>query len=212
MPHSQDAFQSLEAQGHFSSARFRGHKSDVWEGGHRVPFIVRWPGTVAAGSKSGQMVCQVDLMATFADIIGATLPAKAAEDSFSLLPLLKGSDKPVRETLVNHSINGRFAIREGSWKLALCPGSGGWSKAPEPPPGRKLPANQLYDLAKDAGERENLVAQHPEIVERLTKKLEMIVSDGRSTPGPKTANDVEVAILKKATEKSNSPAATKSEP
>jgi arylsulfatase A-like enzyme len=182
--------ESLEAKGHFPSGDRRGYKSDAWDGGHRVPLMIRWPGKVAAASHCGQMVCLNDFMATFADIDGATLPEDAAEDSMSLLPLLHGRDQAVRDTLVHHSINGNFAIREGMWKLILCPGSGGWSGGPE------SPAVQLYDLSQDAAEKTNLEAKHPEIVRRLTAKLEKIVADGRSTPGPEQKNDVEVDLYK----------------
>ena len=189
--------QELEKKGHFPSAQFRGYKSDVWDGGHRVPFIVRWPAVVKPGSTCAQLVCQMDLMATCAEITGAKLPETAGEDSFSFLPLLKGEDKPVRETLVHHSLNGQFAIREGNWKLLVCPGSGGWSKPTDPEAKkRKLPAVQLYDMSADEGEKKNLQAEHPEIVQRLRAKLEQIVADGRCTPGPKQQNDVPVKIVK----------------
>ena len=110
-------------------------------------------------------------MATCADIVGAKLPDDAGEDSVSLLPALLGKPKvPPREAVVHHSINGSFAIRQGKWKLELCPGSGGWS---QPRPGRddtsKLPPVQLYDLAADVGEKTNVQDKYPEVVARLTK-------------------------------------------
>ena len=136
-------------------------------------------------------------MATTAEIISETLPANVAEDSLSFLPTLLGqTDKPSRETLVSHSINGSFAIREGEWKLCLCPGSGGWSA---PRPGQKdtdLPPVQLFNLRDDIGEKTNLHDQHPEIVNRLTKLLEKYVADGRSTPGDPQKNAVTVQIRK----------------
>ncbi|MEI6535376.1 MAG: arylsulfatase, partial [Verrucomicrobiaceae bacterium] len=105
---------------------------------------------------------------------------------------------PLREAIVHHSINGSFAIRQGNWKLELCPDSGGWSA---PTPGSKeaqgLPPLQLYDMAKDIGERANEYNEHPEIVERLTRLLEKYVSDGRSTPGAGQANDTKIDILKR---------------
>ena len=116
----------LEAAGHYPSANLRGYKSDAWDGGHRVPFLVRWPAQVQARTRCNQLVSLVDLMATCADLHDATLPSNAGEDSVSLLSLFQGCDLPVRNTLVHHSINGKFAIREGKWKLILCPGSGGW--------------------------------------------------------------------------------------
>lgn len=189
----------LEEQGHFPSADLRGSKSDIWDGGHRVPFFVRWPARVKAGTKSSQLICLTDLMATCADILGVKLPANSAEDSFSILPALLGTDKaPVHESVVHHSINGSFAIRQGKWKLAFCADSGGWT-APKPgsKEARKLPDSQLYDLSSDLAESNNLQARHPEVVARLTQLLEQFIADGRSTPGPKQANDVEIAIRKR---------------
>ena len=189
-------FPALLAQGHNPSSVFRGHKADIYEGGHRVPFIVRWPGRVAPGSVSDQLICLVDLLATCAEIVGARLPDGAGEDSVSLLPALVGrADKPLHEAVVHHSINGSFAIRQGRWKLALCPGSGGWSA---PRPGREdtshLPPVQLFDLEADIGEQQNVQQEHPEVVKRLTGLLERYVAEGRSTPGPAQANAVAVDI------------------
>ena len=175
----------LAAQGHYPAAQFRGYKSDIWEGGHRVPLVVRWPGVVEPGSASAQLVGLIDLFATAADIIGQPLPEDAAEDSFSMLPLLKGSDAPVRAADIHHSIDGCFAVREGNWKLALCAGSGGWGAPREARAAeRKLPPVQLYDLANDPGEKRNLATERPEIVERLTDFLEKAIADGRTTSGP----------------------------
>ncbi len=193
----QAKFEELLAKGHNPNYVFRGHKADIYEGGHRVPFLVRWPGKVKAGSKTDQLTCLVDVAATVAELIGAKLPADVAEDSISFLPtLLEQSDKRSRTTLVSHSINGSFAIRDGAWKLALCPGSGGWSN---PRPGMNdadLPPNQLFDLSSDIGETTNLQAQHPEIVARLTKLLEKYVADGRSTPGDPQQNALAIQIRK----------------
>jgi hypothetical protein len=153
---------------------------------------------VKAGTKSDQLLCLTDLMATCAQIVDATLPDTAGEDSVSFLPALEGKDqKPLREAVVHHSINGSFAIRQGSMKLALCPGSGGWSA---PRPGRDdtkgLSAVQLFDLARDIGEQQNLEDRHPEVVARLTRLLEKYVADGRSTPGKPQQNAVAVKIRK----------------
>ena len=197
----------MEAKGHFPSADRRGYKSDAWDGGHRVPLIVRWPGHVKAGTQCGQLVCLTDLMATCADITGTTVPEAAAVDSVSFLPLLlarrslgeggSGVEGPVRETLVSHSMDGKFAIREGKWKLILCAGSGGWSAPKDAQAKRQgFPAVQLYDMSQDIGERKNLQSEYPKIVKDLTAKLEKIVADGRSTPGPKQQNDVPVKIIK----------------
>ncbi len=189
-------FDRLVAMGHHPSGGFRGHKADIFEGGHRVPFIVRWPGRVQAGARSAQLVCLTDLMATAAELLGVPLPPNAGEDSVSFLPVMLGRAQGVRrEAVVHHSIDGSFAIRQGSWKLALTSSSGGWS-APRPgtPAAAKLPAVQLYDLSADPGETNNLQARHPEIVDRLTKLLEKYVADGRSTPGLFQSNTTPVEI------------------
>lgn len=192
-------YPTLLEKGHNPSARFRGHKADIYEGGHHVPFFVRWPAKVKPGQQSKQVVCLTDFMATAADVTGFKLPDDAAEDSFSFLPVLLGEgSKPVRPQIVHHSIGGWFAIREGKWKLALCPGSGGWSA---PRPGEE-PANapkvQLFDLEADIGEKNNVQADHPEIVAKLTKLLESLIENGRSTAGAKQQNAVPVEIWKQA--------------
>jgi arylsulfatase A-like enzyme len=188
----------LEQLGHYPSADRRGYKADIWDGGHRIPLLARWPGRVQGGSTCDQLVSLVDLMATCADILGAKLPANAGEDSVSLLPALLGrATAPLHEAVVFHSINGSFAIRQGRWKLELCPDSGGWSV---PKPGSKeaagLPPIQLYDMNKDVGERANEYQEHPEVVAQLTKLLEQYVAAGRTTPGAPQSNDVTVELRK----------------
>jgi arylsulfatase A-like enzyme len=181
----------LESRGHDPSGPLRGYKGDAWEGGHRVPLVVRWPGVVKPGAVCGQLVHQADVMATVADILGTELPADAAEDSFSLLPLLKGADEPVREHAVSQGSQGLFALRRGPWKMLFGPGGGGaWSDLSASEPDGH-PA-QLYNLAADIGETKNLYAQHPEIVREMTALLEEFVTGGRSTPGPAQTNDVPV--------------------
>jgi len=191
----------LEAQGHFASAQFRGYKSDIWDGGHRVPFFAHWPGHVKAGSQSSQLICLTDLIATCADILGAKLPGNAGEDSVSLLPALRGTDTaPIHEAVVHHSISGRFAIRQGQWKLEFCPGSGGWGKPGDAAAAKQgLPDVQLYDLSTDPGETKNVQAEHPEVVARLKQLLEQTIANGRSTPGPKQANDAPIVVNKSNT-------------
>jgi arylsulfatase A len=189
----------LRAAGHQPSGEFRGFKADIWDGGHRVPFLVRWPGRVAPGSTSGEVICLGDFMGTCADLIGAKLPSNAGEDSVSFLPVILGTaSHPLHEALVHHSINGSFALRQAHWKLELCPGSGGWS---EPKPGsvqeKSLPPVQLYNLSSDVSEQKNLQAGQPELVKRLTALLDKYVADGRSTPGPRQTNDVAVRLRKK---------------
>ncbi len=191
-------FPELLAAGHNPSYIYRGHKADLFEGGHRVPFLVRWPGKVKAGSVADQLVGQIDFMATFADLLGKELPETAAEDSVSFLPVLLGEEggEP-RNSIVSQSINGSFAIRDGQWKLLLCPGSGGWSA---PRPGADdtsgLPDFQLYDLAADPGEKNNLVAAHPDRVAKMKSVMEEAIARGRTTAGPDLKNDVEIVMIK----------------
>ena len=187
-------YPTLLAKGHNPSYHFRGTKADIWDGGHRVPFFLRWPAQVKPGATTDQLICLTDLTATMADLLGAKLPANAAEDSISLRPLLDGHlDQPVRESVVHHSINGSFAIRAGQWKLEFCPGSGGWSDPkPGSPAEKGLPPIQLYDMAADVSERRNLQSEQPEVVKRLTAMVEKQIHDGRSTPGAKQRNDVRV--------------------
>ncbi len=186
----QAKFDELANKDHHPSGPLRGHKADIFEGGHRVPFLVRWPQRVTTARESGQLISLVDMFATAAEIAGVSIPVHAAEDSFSFLPtLLDSAAPPKRDHLVSHSINGSFAIRKGAWKLSLCTDSGGWS---EPRPGssgaRALKSPQLYDLASDLGERNNQFAAHPDKVQELTALLETIVASGRSTPGPAQSN------------------------
>jgi arylsulfatase A-like enzyme len=191
----QAKFDELARYDHHPSGPLRGHKADIFEGGLRVPFIVRWPGRVAAGKESAQVVCLIDILATAADILDIPVPENAAEDSISFRGALQGDAEGGRQQLVSHSINGSFAIRRGPWKLALCPDSGGWSA---PRPGSKeaesLPPLQLFNLNDDLGETKNVAAEHPEVVAELTQILETLVANGRSTPGPKQANTGEVNI------------------
>ncbi|MEE3075605.1 MAG: arylsulfatase [Planctomycetota bacterium] len=177
----------LEKQGHFPSGPLRGYKADVWEGGHRVPFIVRWPGVVEADSVCNQLVHQADLLATFAEILSEQVPADAGEDSFSLLPLLHGRDMSVRETSVSCSIRGIPSIRKGDWKYIPAPGSAGWGKG-----GDQSQPHQLYNLANDLEEANNLASDQPERVVQLQTLLETLITNGRSTPGEHQNNDVKV--------------------
>jgi arylsulfatase A-like enzyme len=177
---------ALEKQGHYPSAEFRGYKSDLWDGGHRVPFIVRWPAGIQAGIKSDQTICLTDMMATSADLTGSTLLETAGEDSVSFAPAFKG--QPIvssRKGVIHHSINGKFAYRQGKWKLLMTGGSGGWTKSK---PSDKDPM-QLYDMEADPSETHNLCNTHPEIVQRLLAQLESDVTRGRSTDGPDLSND-----------------------
>jgi arylsulfatase A len=183
-------FEQLAGKGHYPSYVFRGHKADIYEGGHRVPFVARWPAKVSPG-KSDQLVCTTDLFATFAEITGKEIPDNVAEDSYSFLPALNGK-LGSRESIVHHSINGSFAYRKGDWKAIFCPGSGGWS-APRPNSDgiEDLPQIQLYNLKADSAEENNLQAENGNLVEQYRSELAKIITDGRSTPGEPQKNDGE---------------------
>ncbi len=183
---------------HYPSNIYRGHKADIYEGGHRVPYIARWDGNVKPGSICTDPICLVDLYATCADIIGEQIPDTTAEDSVSLLPNLFCTAKgPVREAVVHHSINGSFAIRQGDWKLSFCPGSGGWS---DPSPKQLAKTDdvqewvQLFNLAVDPAETRNLASANPETVQRLTNLAQQYINNGRSTPGAHQENNGETNL------------------
>lgn len=164
----------LEAKGHFPSGPLRGYKRDVWEGGHREPFIVRYPGVAKAGTVSDALVHHADLMATVADLLGAKLPPTAGEDSFSLLPHLRAPATPVRPHAISTGANGTQSLRDGPWKL-VC-----------------LPKPQLYNLTDDLAEKTDLAAQHPDRVKSMLALRERLIEEGRSTPGHRQPNDVPV--------------------
>ncbi len=187
---NQADFDQLATKGHDPSYVFRGHKADIFEGGHRVPYVVRWPAKVKPG-KSDQLVCTTDLFSTAADVLDVTVQDNFAEDSYSFLSALGvESTLPKRESIVHHSINGSFAYRKGEYKAIFCPGSGGWSfPRPNDKVIKDLPPFQLYDLSKDIGEENNLLAEKPEILEQYRSELAKIVSDGRSTEGVLQQND-----------------------
>ncbi|WP_186775827.1 sulfatase family protein [Rubripirellula tenax] len=191
---------ALQAKGHFSSAQYRGFKSDLWEGGHRVPFIVRWPNVVEPGTQSDQTICLTDLMATCSDIVGVDYPQTEGVDSVSFLPALKGmSISSTRNGVVHHSISGHFSYRQGKWKLLLAKASGGWS-SPRENQAAKLdaPVAQLYDMENDPEETNNLYASRPEVGARLLELLEADVARGRSTEGASESNDVDQIKLWKS--------------
>ncbi|MGB6220517.1 sulfatase family protein [Haloferula sp.] len=173
----------MERFGHDSVGGLRGMKGDAWEGGHRMPFIVRWPGKVKAGSVSAQTICFTDLLATFADICDVDLPADAGPDSFSILPVLESrqsEQEPIRGPIVMETGSSTMMIRSGDWKLIDKPGSGGFSKSQPSKAGD--PPGQLYNLRKDRAEKTNLYHKHPEIVARLNAEMKKIVDSPSSRP------------------------------
>ncbi|MFO7669466.1 MAG: arylsulfatase [Bacteroidales bacterium] len=164
--------------GHDASGGMRGMKADAWEGGHRMPFIVRWPGHVASASLSDRIICFTDVLATLSDVTGVALPEGAGPDSYSFLPELLGvlsEDQPKRPPLVLSSGNGTMVIRSGEWKLIEGLGSGGFSKPEHVEPGPGDPAGQLYNLNEDPGETHNLYSLRPEIVVRLQSEMKQLV-------------------------------------
>ena len=160
--------------GHDANGPWRGQKADIWEGGHRVPFIVRWPGMVAPGSISTQLVSHTDLLATAASVLGTMLPADAGEDSFDLLPALLSTGAGLRTSMVHHSGDGMFAIRDKDWKLIEGRGSGGFTHPARYSPASDEPQGQLYNLAQDPGEKHNLYSAAPDTAARLAMLLKRI--------------------------------------
>ena len=166
----------VKQRGHQGNAHLRGTKADIWEGGHRVPLVMRWPGKVPAGTVSDELVELTDLLATCAAITGTELPEGARSDSRDMLPaiLSEKADEPVRDYSVHHSLWGHFAIRQGPWKMMPKRGSGGFTKAREVTAKPGEPVGQLYHLGDDPQETTNLWLEKPEVVERLARLLDEV--------------------------------------
>jgi len=195
----------LKAAGHNPSADFRGMKADVWEGGHRVPFIVSWKKVVKPGTQCSDLVCLTDIYRTVADIVGFSLSDADGVDSVSFLPALSGKTSGIagspRSSVIHHSIMGLFAIREKQYKLICTPGSGGWGQPKDASVLKKIGYDspfvyQLYDMKADASEKENLVQKLPEETKRLRDLLQKQIDEGRSTPGAQQQNDVPIIVDK----------------
>ena len=195
----------LAKKGHKVSAHLRGSKADLWDGGHRIPFIVKWPGKVKEGSQSDQLICLTDLYATVADILNVDSPKKSSEDSVSFLPALSGKKiTSTRKGIIHHSISGHFAYRMGKWKLLLAKASGGWTSPKENQVKAGAPNAQLYNMDVDIGEQKNLYENEKKIVAEMLSNLESDVMRGRSTDGPKSKNDISQIVLWKSGKKSKS--------
>ena len=189
-------FALLQEHDHYPSGKYRGHKADIYEGGHRVPMIARWPKRIAGGRKTDALACLTDIYSTLEAISGQKRQKLGGEDGFNLLPVFDGKDSSGRDSLISHSIGGLFAIRQGDWKLCLSAGSGGWSDPRENVAKKEgLPPMQLFDLAKDPGEQKNLLKEHPEKVEALLALLKEQVDNGRCSPGEAVSNDRDVKFL-----------------
>ncbi|MGG5460135.1 sulfatase family protein [Clostridium sp. B9] len=185
-------FQELIDLGHNPSYKFRGHKADIYEGGHRVPLIITWPDKINGGRRIKETVSLVDFMATMAELFEVKLPSNMGEDSVSNLEAWLNEEykKPIREATVSQSDDGSLSIRKGDFKLEMCPGSGGWSyPAPNKDDTSNMPSVQLYNLKHDIGEKNNICEEKPEIVRELKILLAKYIRDGRSTYGEKQKND-----------------------
>ena len=181
-----NAYEHIDTYKHWSSGGLRGCKRDLYEGGHHVPFLARWPGTIPAGTSSREIICLTDIMATVAAIVGHDLPRDSAEDSCNILPALKGTNKgsPLREAVVHHSGRGKFAIRQGNWVLIDAP-SGEENR--EPASVRQTLGvvkhtedKELFNLADDPRQSRNVIGEHPELANRLEKLLRNYQSASRS--------------------------------
>jgi arylsulfatase A len=197
------AYDRAERYRHYSMGPLRGAKRDAWDGGHRVPFLARWPGTIPAGSVSDETIAHVDLMATVAAILGVTLPDNAGEDSVNILPALRGEARatPLREATVHHSASGKFAIRKGDWVLIDAPSGDDNNRKGEPEWLKKergyTPHSQpgeLFNVRQDRSQRQNRYAEHPEVLRELKALLERYKRDGRSTPGAPQENDAAPSV------------------
>lgn len=178
----------LTSHGHNPSYIFRGKKTAIYEGGHRIPAIISWPGHFESGRECGQMTCLCDLFATFAQMLGEKVPDNAGEDSISLLPALH-EDKAVRQSVVHSSGDGSFSIRTKDWKLELCRHAGsGMDKAVFEPTTTDEVPYQLYNLTEDIREEHNVAAAHPDICLAMVQELMGIIENGRSTAGAPQEN------------------------
>ena len=194
-------YDRVQQFGHRSSGDLRGAKRDAWEGGHRVPFIARWPGKIQAGAVSDETLCHVDFMATVAALLDAKLPDNAAEDSVNVLPVLLGqkASTHAREAIILHSAQGKFAIRRGDWVLIDAPngddnnthGEPAWLKSERGYTAHDQPG-ELFHLREDLAQKHNRYAEQPQLIAELKALLKKYQTEGRSTPGAVQANDVPI--------------------
>ena len=179
----------LKAAGHHPSYIYNGFKGSFLEGGHRVPFLVKWPQKIKPNTVCDATICTTDLMATCADIVNYSVKANEAEDSYSMMPLFLQEDGFQREATIHHSKTGVFAIRQGDWKLIVSPNSGLGASGKPTKVKKVYPEAILYNLKSDIGETKNVADQNPQKVQELTQLLTKKINDGRSTPGTVQEND-----------------------
>jgi arylsulfatase A len=187
----QAKFEDLQAQGHFPSYIYRGLKGSLYEGGHRVPFLSRWPERIKAGSSSDLTICTTDLLATVADLHETPLSNDAGEDSFSFLDAFSGDTPEWADSrgVVHHSDAGHFAIRKGKWKMIFNEAGGTRRLNPKSQPVINPAAIQLFDMENDPCESTNIQHLHPEIVEELRLLISTYIEQGRSNEGETVEND-----------------------
>ncbi|CAH8283550.1 arylsulfatase A-like enzyme [Mariniflexile fucanivorans] len=182
-------FKVLKAKGHNPSYIYNGYKGSCLEGGHRVPFIVKWPKKIKANTVSDATICTTDFIATCADLVDYKLKDTEAEDSYSMMPLFNQKEGYQREETIHHSKEGIFAIRKGDWKLIVSPNSGITAAGKPEKLKEKLPEHILFNLKTDIGEKENVAKQYPDKVKELKLLLIKQIKEGRSTPGKAQEND-----------------------
>lgn len=181
------AYPREEKYGHWSAEPFRGLKRDIYEGGHHVPFLIKWPGKTKPGSVENALVSQIDIMATLANYLNFPLPDDAAEDSHNLLPLFDGKTEKIRESHIHNTAKDKYAIRVGDWLYIDAPsGNHNGRKALPFEERRNYPEDDqkvaLYNLKEDIAQRHNLAAKHPEKVKAMKAELEKIRAQGSSAP------------------------------
>lgn len=179
----------MKKKGHSPNHIYRGAKSDIYDGGHRIPLIISWGNRYHNVVEHG-IISLTDFYATFADLAGYRLQDNEAEDSYSMMPILAQNGKSAREDIIHHSIDGRFALRKGDWKLVFWPGSGGWGQPnPKSKNWEELPKYQLFNMKDDPSEKDNLYGTHKKIEKDLTARLKKYITEGRSTPGLPQQNE-----------------------
>ena len=182
----------MEKQGHFPSYIYRGYKTDIYEGGHRIPLIISWKGKFT-NETNNSLVSLTDFYATFAQMVNYKLKDEEAVDSYSIWPVLSKKGTSIRKDLVYESGKGYLSLRTPQLKLVFNGGSGGWGYPNKPAVLAKLPKMQLFNLETDPSEKKNLIdnKRYKKEVKKMTQTIRKYVEEGRSTPGKKTTNDTE---------------------
>lgn len=180
----------MEKKGHFPSYIYRGYKSDIYEGGHRIPLIVSWKGKYGKETNNS-LVSLIDFYATFAQMLNHNLETEEAVDSYSMWPILSKKGASARKDLVHEAGEGYLSLRTSQLKLVFYGGSGGFSYPVKPSDVAKFPPMQLFDIVKDPSEKENIIGdkRYENEVKEMKRAMKQYVENGRSTPGEKVSND-----------------------